>query len=60
MRTAAGGGEHQTGEANSDAQEVVELTEILHSELPLQRGDDTLKQLLIEAVSTMSSTYSSR
>ena len=31
---------------NSDAQEVVELTEILHSELPLQRGDDTLKQLL--------------
>src|SRR6185295_8892030 len=31
---------------NSDAQEVVELTEILHSELLLQRGDDTLKQLL--------------
>ena len=30
---------------NSDAQEVVELTEILHSELLLQR-DDTLKQLL--------------
>ena len=27
-------------------QEVVELTEILHSELLLQRGDDTLKQLL--------------
>ena len=45
---------------NSDAQEVVELSKILHSELPLQRGDDTLKQLLIEAVSTMSSTYSSR
>src|SRR6185503_19295392 len=31
---------------NSDAQEVVELTEILHSKLLLQRGDDTLKQLL--------------
>ena len=31
---------------NSDAQEVVELTKILHSELLLQRGDDTLKQLL--------------
>src|SRR6185369_4429902 len=28
---------------NSDAQEV-ELTKILHSELLLQRGDDTLKQ----------------
>src|SRR6185295_1760174 len=33
---------------NSDAQEVVELTEILHSKLLLQRGDDTLKQLLTE------------
>src|SRR6185312_12968450 len=31
---------------NSDAQEMVELTKILHSELLLQRGDDTLKQLL--------------
>src|SRR6185295_6664449 len=31
---------------NSDAQEVMELTKILHSELLLQRGDDTLKQLL--------------
>ena len=31
---------------NSDTQEVVELIEILHSELLLQRGDDTLKQLL--------------
>ena len=31
---------------NSDAQEVVELTKILHRELLLQRGDDTLKQLL--------------
>src|SRR6185369_9569612 len=31
---------------NSDDQEVVELTEILHSKLLLQRGDDTLKQLL--------------
>ena len=31
---------------NSDAQEVVELTEILHSKLLLQRGDDTLKQPL--------------
>ena len=31
---------------NSDAQEVVELTEILNSELLLQRGDDTLKELL--------------
>jgi len=31
---------------NSDAQEVVELTEILRSKLLLQRGDDTLKQLL--------------
>src|SRR6185312_13482863 len=31
---------------NSDAQEVVELTQILHSKLLLQRGDDTLKQLL--------------
>src|SRR6185503_20071194 len=31
---------------NSDAKVVVELTEILHSELPLQREDDTLKQLL--------------
>src|SRR6185436_19237490 len=31
---------------NSDTQEVVELTKILHSELLLQRGDDTLKQLL--------------
>src|SRR6185503_13628376 len=30
---------------NSDAQ-VVELTEILHSKLLLQRGDDTLKQPL--------------
>ena len=30
---------------NSDAQEVVELTQILHSKLLLQR-DDTLKQLL--------------
>ena len=30
---------------NSDAQEVVELTKILHSELLLQRGDGTLKQL---------------
>src|SRR6185312_12101790 len=31
---------------NSDAQEVVELTKILHSKLLLQRGDDTLKQSL--------------
>ena len=31
---------------NSYAQEVVELSEILHSKLLLQRGDDTLKQLL--------------
>ena len=31
---------------NSDAQEVVELTKILHSKLLLQRGDDALKQLL--------------
>src|SRR6185312_2401516 len=31
---------------NSDAQEVVELIEILHSKLLLQRGDDTLKQPL--------------
>src|SRR6185312_4178782 len=31
---------------NSDAHEVVELTEILHSELLLQRGDDILKHLL--------------
>ena len=31
---------------NSDAQEVVELTQIFYSKLPLQRGDDTLKQLL--------------
>ena len=31
---------------NSDAQEVVELTQILHSKLLLQRGDDTLKHLL--------------
>src|SRR6185437_8136904 len=31
---------------NSDAQEVVELTKILHSKFLLQRGDDTLKQLL--------------
>ena len=30
---------------NSDAQEV-ELTQILHSKLLLQRGDDTLKQPL--------------
>src|SRR6185295_5815316 len=30
---------------NSDAQEVVELTKILHSELLLQREDCTLKQL---------------
>src|SRR6185437_14866762 len=38
----------KTGRAmlNSDAQEVVKLTEILHSELLLHRGDDTLKQLL--------------
>ena len=28
---------------NSNAQEVVELTQILHSKLLLQRGDDTLK-----------------
>ena len=31
---------------NYDAQEVVELTQILYSKLLLQRGDDTLKQLL--------------
>ena len=31
---------------DSDAQEVVELTKILHSELLLQRGDGILKQLL--------------
>src|SRR6185312_2319556 len=31
---------------NSDAQEVVELTQILRSTLLLQRGDDTMKQLL--------------
>ena len=31
---------------NSDAQEVVELTKILHNKLLLQRGDDTLKQPL--------------
>ena len=31
---------------NSDAQEVVELTKIIHSKLLLQRGDDTLKQSL--------------
>ena len=31
---------------NSDAQEVVELTKILHSKLLLQGGDDALKQLL--------------
>src|SRR6185295_9073641 len=31
---------------NSDAKKVVELTKILHSKLLLQRGDDTLKQLL--------------
>ena len=28
---------------NGNAQEVVELTQILHSKLLLQRGDDTLK-----------------
>ena len=31
---------------NSNAQEVVELTKILHSKLLLQRGDDALEQLL--------------
>ena len=31
---------------NSNAQEVVELTKILHSKLPLQKGDDALNQLL--------------
>src|SRR6185437_6481502 len=31
---------------NSDAQEVVELTKILHSKLLLRRVDDALKQLL--------------
>src|SRR6185436_16683477 len=31
---------------NSNAQEVVELTKILHSKLLLQRGDNALKQLL--------------
>jgi len=31
---------------NSNAQEVVELTKILHSKLLLQGGDDALKQLL--------------
>ena len=31
---------------NSDAQEVVELTQILHNKLLLQRGDDILKQSL--------------
>src|SRR6185312_5007740 len=31
---------------NSDAQEVVELTKIIHSKLMLQRGDDNLKQPL--------------
>ena len=31
---------------NSNAQEVVELTKILHSKLLLQRGDDALKKLL--------------
>jgi hypothetical protein len=30
---------------NSDTQEVVKLTEILHSKLLLQRGDNSLKQL---------------
>ena len=34
---------------NSDTQEVVELTKILHSKLLLQRGDDALKQLLTGA-----------
>jgi len=31
---------------NSNAQEVVKLTKILHTKLLLQRGDDALKQLL--------------
>src|SRR6185503_17417268 len=31
---------------NSNAQEMVELTKILHNKLVLQRGDDALKQLL--------------
>ena len=31
---------------NSNSQEVVELTKILHSKLLLQRGDNALKQLL--------------
>jgi hypothetical protein len=31
---------------NSDTQEVIELTKILHSKLLLQRGDGALKQLL--------------
>src|SRR6185312_13342046 len=31
---------------NSNAQEVVELIKILHSKLPLQKGDDALNQLL--------------
>jgi len=34
---------------NSDPQEVVELTKILHIKLLLQRGDDALKQLLTGA-----------
>jgi hypothetical protein len=33
---------------NSDTQEVVKLTEILHSKLLLQRGDNSLKQLWTE------------
>jgi len=34
---------------NSNPQEVMELTKILHSKLLLQRGDDALKQLLTGA-----------
>ena len=46
VHTAAGEGTCQTCESQQNAQEVVELTKILHSKLLLQRGDDVLKQPL--------------
>ena len=46
MRTALVKEKTRRARLNSDAQEVVELTQILHSKLLLQRGEDTLKQLL--------------
>ena len=46
VHTAAGEEHARRVSLNRNAQEVVELTKILHSKLLLQIGDDALKQLL--------------